>query len=56
MLADALARAARSEVAAFAVSVDAKEETASTFYLHHGFISLPDSPMTLFLPLAMVSP
>ena len=24
--------------------------------IHHGFIPLPDSPMTLFLPLATVSP
>ena len=56
MLADALARAVRSEIAAFAMTVDAKNEAALTFYLHHGFIPLPDSPMTLFLPLATVSP
>ena len=56
MLADALARAARSEIAAFAMTVDAKNETALTFYLHHGFIPLPDSPMTFFLPLTTVSP
>ena len=24
------------------------------FYRHHGFIALPDSPLTLFLPLATV--
>jgi hypothetical protein len=35
-LADALARAARSEIAAFAMNVDAKEEAALAFYLHHG--------------------
>ncbi|WP_295392593.1 GNAT family N-acetyltransferase [uncultured Thiodictyon sp.] len=56
MLADALARAARSEIAAFAMTVDAKDESALTFYLHHGFIPLLDSPMALFLPLATVSP
>ena len=56
LLADALARAVRSEIAAFAMTVDAKDKAASTFYLHHGFIPLPDSPMTLFLPLATVSP
>ena len=38
MLADALARAVRSEIAAFAMTVDAKDEAALTFYLHHGFI------------------
>lgn len=54
LLADALARAARSEIAAFALMVDAKDETASAFYKHHGFIALLDSPLTLFLPLATV--
>ncbi|MBS4019787.1 MAG: GNAT family N-acetyltransferase [Dechloromonas sp.] len=52
LLADALDRAARSEIAAFAMIVDAKDETAAAFYQHHGFIALPDSPRTLFLPLA----
>ena len=54
LLADALHRAARSEIAAFALMVDAKDDNAVAFYRHHGFIALPDSPMTLFLPLAMV--
>ena len=54
LLADALDRAARSEIAAFALMVDAKEEAAAAFYRHHGFIALPDSPLTLFLPLATV--
>ena len=34
--------------------VDAKDDTAATFYRHHGFIPLPDTPLTLFLPLATV--
>ena len=54
LLADALDRAVRSEIAAYALVVDAKDETASAFYLHHGFIALPDAPFTLFLPLATV--
>jgi len=54
LLADALDRAARSEIAAYALTVDAKDEAASTFYRHHGFIALPDSPHTLFLPLTTV--
>ncbi|WP_323031087.1 GNAT family N-acetyltransferase [Brachymonas denitrificans] len=54
LLADALDRAARAEIAAFALMVDAKDERAAAFYRHHGFIALPDSPFTLFLPLATV--
>ena len=52
LLADALERAIRSEIAAYALIVDAKDDTAATFYRHHGFIMLPDTPLTLFLPLA----
>ncbi|HZE92593.1 MAG TPA: GNAT family N-acetyltransferase [Rhizobacter sp.] len=54
LLADALDRAARSEIAAYALVVDAKDESAAGFYRHHGFIALPDSSLTLFLPLATV--
>lgn len=51
LLADALDRAFRSEIAAFALIVDAKDEAAAAFYRHHGFVVLPDS-LTMFLPLA----
>lgn len=54
LLADALGRAARAEIAAYALMVDAKDDAAANFYRHHGFIALPDSPRTLFLPLATV--
>lgn len=54
LLADALDRAVRSEIAAFALVVDAKDAAAATFYQHHGFIALPEAPLTLFLPLASV--
>ncbi len=54
LLADALDRATHSEIAAYALIVDAKGEEAAAFYKHHGFIVLPHSPMTLFLPLATV--
>ena len=54
LLADALSRAARAEIAAYALMVDAKDESAAVFYRYHGFIALPDSPLTLFLPLATV--
>lgn len=52
LLADALHRASRSEIAAYALMVDAKGEDSGAFYRHHGFIALPDRPLTLFLPLA----
>lgn len=52
LLADALVRAASSAIAACALVVDAKDESAAAFYRHHGFISLPSAPLTLFLPLA----
>jgi ribosomal protein S18 acetylase RimI-like enzyme len=54
LLADALARAARAEIAAYALTVDAKDEMAAAFYRHHGFLALPETPLTLFLPLATV--
>ena len=52
LLADA--RAARSGIAAFALMVDAKNEAAAAFYRHHGFIALPDSSLSLLLPLATI--
>ena len=55
LLADALDRAVRSEIAAYALMVDAKDEAAAAFYRHHGLIALPDAPFTLFLPLAAVN-
>lgn len=54
LLADALDRTVRSEIAAFALMVNAKDEEAAAFCQHHGFMGLPDSPLTLFLPLATV--
>lgn len=55
LLADTLSRAAHSEIAAYALVVDAKDEGAAAFYRHHCFIPLPNSPLTLFLPLATAS-
>lgn len=54
LLADALERATLSEIASYALMVDAKDGNAAAFYGHHGFITLPDSPLTRFLPLATV--
>ena len=52
LLVDALDRSLRAEIAAFALVVDAKDAAAAAFYRHHGFMALPDSSLTLFLPLA----
>jgi ribosomal protein S18 acetylase RimI-like enzyme len=54
LLADALHRAACSEIAAYALTVDAKDPAAADFYRHHGFVALPDSPLNLFVPLSTV--
>ena len=52
LLADALYRAAQSEIASFAVIVDAKDESARRFYARESFLPLPDQPMKLFRPMA----
>ena len=54
LLADALMRVVRSEIAAYALVVDAKDERAAGFYRHHGFVETATKPLTLFLPLATV--
>lgn len=52
LLGDALHRAARSEIASFAVIVDAKDESARRFYERESFLPFPDQPMKLFRPMA----
>jgi GNAT superfamily N-acetyltransferase len=52
LLADALYRAARSEIASFAVIVDARDESARRFYERESFLPFPDRPMKLFRPMA----
>lgn len=52
LMADALHRAVRSEIASFAVIVDAKDENARRFYERESFLPLPDQPMKLFRPMA----
>jgi GNAT superfamily N-acetyltransferase len=42
---------ARLQVAAYALVVDAKDDAAKAFYVHFGFKSLKDAPLTLYLPL-----
>lgn len=52
LLADALYRAAGSEIASFAVIVDAKDDSARRFYERESFLALPNQPMKLFRPMA----
>ena len=52
LLADALFRCVRSEIASFAVIVDAKDESARRFYERESFLPFPDQPMKLFRPMA----
>ena len=42
---------ARTLVGAYALLVDAKDEKSKSFYERYGFLSLADTPMTLYLPL-----
>lgn len=55
LLADALYRAVRSEIASFAVVVDAKDDIARRFYERESFLAFPDQPMRLFRPMADIA-
>lgn len=55
LLADALFRSVRSEIASFAVIVDAKDENARRFYERECFLPFPDRSMTLFRPMADIA-
>lgn len=52
LLADALYRAVRSEIASFAVIVDAKDQAARRFYKRESFQPFPDQPLKLFRAMA----
>jgi ribosomal protein S18 acetylase RimI-like enzyme len=52
LLADATARALKTEAAAFTLLVDAKNDQAIAFYQRFGFRAFASQPRTLFLPLA----
>jgi ribosomal protein S18 acetylase RimI-like enzyme len=51
LLWDAMSRASRSEMAVFALAVDAKDDQAEAFYRHHGFVGFGSAPRQLILPL-----
>ena len=52
LLADAALRAARSELAVFALVVDAKDDAAAAFYRHHGFEEFGGATRKLIVSLA----
>lgn len=51
LLADAALRAARPEVAVFALIVDAKDDAAAAFYRHHGFEPISGNDRQLIVSL-----
>jgi hypothetical protein len=56
LLADAAMRALRSEVAVFALVVDAKDAAAEAFYRHHGFEPFGIQSKQLILSLKHFTP
>jgi ribosomal protein S18 acetylase RimI-like enzyme len=55
LLWDALSRAIRSEIAVFALVVDAKDDAAEAFYRHHGFVPFGSRARQFILPLAKLA-
>lgn len=53
LLGSAIARClrARKDIAAYALIVDAKNETAKAFYERFGFVAFLNAPLILYLPL-----
>jgi ribosomal protein S18 acetylase RimI-like enzyme len=55
LLLDALNKSFKSEIAAFAVIVEAKNTRAANFYKSFGFREFLDNPDKLFLPMNIIS-
>ncbi|MEK6643565.1 MAG: GNAT family N-acetyltransferase [Planctomycetota bacterium] len=51
LLYDAIDRTCQSGIAAYAVVVDAKDESAVAFYEHHGFQRFRGEAQSLFMPI-----
>lgn len=51
LVADALLRSARSDIMAYTMLVEAKDEQAARFYEHLGFVRLGDAPRRLIRAL-----
>lgn len=43
------------QIGALGVVVEAKDERARAFYLHHGFVALADTPLRLFIPMRTIA-
>lgn len=56
LMVDAFWRVLRAseDLALYALVVDAKDDSARAFYLHHGFTEFPETPSRLFLPLGTI--
>ena len=54
LLADALLRSASSDIGAYALLVDSKDDAAAAFYEYRGFLRFANHSRVLFLPLATV--
>jgi GNAT superfamily N-acetyltransferase len=52
LIVNAIGQVLRSDIAAYALTVDAKDEAAAAFYRHLGFLPFSQSDSALFLPLA----
>lgn len=55
LLFDAFSRTLRSEIATYALVVDARDAIAEAFYAHYGFRLLPSAGRRLFLPLTDIA-
>ena len=55
LLADALFRAVRSEIASFAIIVHAKDEAARRFYERESFLPLLEQALKLFRPMTDIA-
>lgn len=55
LIADAMKKSSDTSMGVYALLVDAKDDNATAFYQHHGFIPCIGRPQTLFLPLGTVS-
>lgn len=55
LVVDAIKRTLRSEIVAFSLIVDAKDETATSFYEHLGFQTFQSVPGSMYLPLTGIA-
>lgn len=58
LLIDAIRKISKAsdDIGAYAIVVDAKDESAKNFYLQYGFLIFPNKPLSLYLPMESISP